>query len=756
MLAWSARQKGLDPIAIVNVFVSTPGEWVPPRTLGLPPQPLSGTATQAVFVVPGPPPRVVTLTGAEFTYGPDGQLTGGTITGIGVAEGSTPPGTLLFNISGMTLGVPAFLAAQNVDLWPLLPSGNDVMTGGAGGDRLFGGAGNDSLTGGEGNDRLDGGLGNDTLRGGNGNDALFGGAGNDLLDPGAGRDILRAGAGDDVVRATVVEAMAGLGEIWDGGTGEDVLSLALDTGLTLDLGQATVVGFEALRFESASRLALTAGALLPIGRIELTYNGRVAGGETAGLVLRGAGVFDMSASTVSGLAGRGLRVFLDDGNGAVVFGGEDTADLANDVILGGAGDSSIFGGGGRDNIQAGGGQDLVDGGEDNDTLGGGDGNDTVLGGGGADFLEGGLGNDSMDSGAGNDLMGDIAGQNTLKGGAGFDTITGGANADRIEGGGDNDSLTGGAGDDTLLGEAGNDRLFGGDGEDSLEGGDGADQLWGGADDDELQGGAGADFLWGEAADDTLEGDADADRLDGGAGDDFLLGGDGNDTLSGGDGDDNLSGGAGADVMSGGAGDDVYFWVQGDGDTIIDTAGYDRVNVTGTVYSFGAGIEVAKLFAAGSLLGNNFNNRLEGSQFGDFLSGGLGNDTLAGDRGADTLTGGGGNDVFELGRAPGFQEPPTAGGVGPDAGTQITDFSRAGGNRDLIDVREFSFQLRGVREHGTSPAPLNGDITFETVGANTILRFHDSPDLGNSFPVTVVYTVEVLGITGGWTTADFLF
>jgi Ca2+-binding RTX toxin-like protein len=708
---------------------------------------------------------MLTLDGTGFTYNMDGFLTGGTITGMRLSEGATLPGATLWTASGLSIGATAFLGAVNVDLWPLLLNGNDVMTGGVGGDRLFGGAGNDSLVGnsgadrlegGAGNDTLIGGAGNDTLIGGEGNDALFGGAGNDLLDPGAGRDIIRAGAGDDVVRATQVEAMAGLGEIWDGGAGEDVLAIALPTGAVLDLGQATVMGFEVLRFETASRLAITAAALLPIERIELTHAGRITGGETAGLVLRGPGVFDMSAFAVEGLAGRAFRIFIDDGDGAVVFGGEETADLAHDVIIGGAGNSTIYGGGGRDNIDGGGGQDLIDGGEGNDTLAGGDGNDTVLGGEGADFLDGGAGNDLVEGGAGHDLITATSGQNTLRGGAGFDTITGGADADLIEGGTDNDSLTGGAGKDTLRGEAGNDRLFGGDGDDRLEGGDGADRLSGNADHDELLGGVGNDTLWGDAGNDTLRGGGDADWLDGGIGDDWLWGGDGADTLLGGDGDDELVGEAGADVMNGGLGNDTYHWVQGDGDIIVDPGGYDRVKVTGTLYPLHAGIEEARLSSAGSLLGNNLNNLLIGSAFGDFLSGGAGNDTLAGGRGADTLTGGAGNDVFRLGLAPGLSPNPLnpgSWGVGPDAGTQITDFSRAAGNRDVIDLREFNFQLREVRAHGGSAA--TGTITYETVGTDTLLRIYDSSELTIFTPVTVIYTVEVLGLTGAWTAADFL-
>lgn len=723
-------------MANFNVFVSTPSAWVPPRTLTLPATPETGSIELVVFTIAGPPSQIITLTGFGFSYDTGGSLLGGVITGLSLTQGPAGREVPMWSASGLLIEADAFLSAARVDLWPLLLDGDDELIGGTGSDRLAGGAGHDSLVGGNGNDRLEGGSGNDTLVGGDGNDALFGGAGNDVLDPGAGRDVIRAAAGDDLVRATQVETMAGFGETWDGGAGMDTLAIALPPGGLLDLGQATVTGFEVLRFETASRLAIGASALLPIERIELTYATRLPGGATNGpaeLLLRGAGLFDLSGFAVEGLAERSLRIAIDDGNGAVVFGGEDTADLANDSILGGAGDSSIYGGGGNDSLQGGGGQDLLDGGADNDTLGGGDGNDTVQGGDGADLMDGGIGNDLMEGGAGNDTATGGAGADTMRGGAGTDSLMGGDNDDLLEGGTENDTLRGDAGADTLKGDAGLDRLYGGTGNDSLQGGDHNDQLWGDADDDILEGGNGAD------------------RLDGGTGSDLLLGGAANDTLTGGDGSDILDGGAGADVMNGGAGDDTYFWVFGDGDTITDSAGIDRVEVTGALFSLPTGIENAKLNNAGSLIGNTLDNVLTGTDFNDFLSGGGGHDRLVARTGSDTMTGGAGNDVFVIGYGnlgvslPGGLGTPTE-IFGPGAGTRITDFSRTAGNRDVIDVSGMFLHVAFVEPHVPGNTPGGTTITYETVGGDTLLRFH----IGGED-----YQIQVVGVTGVWTTADFL-
>jgi Ca2+-binding RTX toxin-like protein len=96
--------------------------------------------------------------------------------------------------------------------------------------------------------------------------------------------------------------------------------------------------------------------------------------------------------------------------------------------------------------------------------------------------------------------------------SGNDTITGGASADTIRGFGGIDILRGNDGNDSLTGDAGNDRLFGGNGSDFLKGGIGNDQLDGGAGNDQLTAGAGNDLLIGGAGLDNMTGGSGADTF----------------------------------------------------------------------------------------------------------------------------------------------------------------------------------------------------------------------------------------------------
>lgn len=183
-----------------------------------------------------------------------------------------------------------------------------------------------------------------------------------------------------------------------------------------------------------------------------------------------------------------------------------------------------------------------------------------------------------------------------------------------------------------------DILIGTDGPDVLEGLDGDDALHGFAGDDHLDGGRGADAMHGGLGDDTfvvddlgdsvlenpgegidtvlsaapyfilpddveilrLVGDANIagygndgpNRLFGNAGNNTLLGLGSSDLLSGGggsdyldsaDGDDTLDGGPGDDRLLGGGGDDTYAFGRGYGrDIAADTAGNDRVLLTGAL------------------------------------------------------------------------------------------------------------------------------------------------------------------------------
>ncbi|WP_417581802.1 calcium-binding protein [Pelagibacterium sp.] len=183
-------------------------------------------------------------------------------------------------------------------------AGHDLISGGAGADVLSDGTGTDKVLGGEGDDIFiasadmeddifDGGPGNDTLDfsaakrtvvvdleeesasgadigdeivtafeaivGGSGNDIftgstrsekLDGGAGNDVLDGREGADEIHDGAGKDTVSGgdgddTVVVALDGEDDIFDGGAGRDQLDLSRATlGVTVDLKTGQLTGIE--------------------------------------------------------------------------------------------------------------------------------------------------------------------------------------------------------------------------------------------------------------------------------------------------------------------------------------------------------------------------------------------------------------------------------------------------------------------------------------------------------------------------------
>lgn len=339
-------------------------------------------ATPTVFEVLNNATGLTTvMTGTGFTYNVfTGEVTGGTMTGMEVLDGTTS----IIEMSSFSWSMVAFynalLDAANFDdytaidaLWASQPinadasgsttsfggellgsqnnsiigsafadsfmtgAGNDTMNGGNGNDTLIGGAGNDSLRGeadndwiegGEGNDRLFGSGGNDTILGGNGIDRIFDGSGNDSVEAGDGIDIVVSGRGRDYI---------------DLGNGNDRFFDDTQTG--------------------------------------------AAGSDT---VLGGDGV--------DRIYGKGGDDSLDGG-------------LSRDYIQGGVGNDELFGGDGKDDL---------DGGDDHDFLDGGRGHDVLIGGSGNDELNGGRQNDWLDGGTGDD---------TLIAGSGRDTVTGGTGAD---------------------------------------------------------------------------------------------------------------------------------------------------------------------------------------------------------------------------------------------------------------------------------------------------------------------------------------
>ncbi len=463
--------------------------------------------------------------------------------------------------------------------------GNDYLDGGIGADKLFGQVGNDILVGGDGNDLLmgftasneakqtlaAGETDNDTLYGGNGNDQLSGGLGNDYLDGGADNDLLFGGQGDDVAF---------------GGTGNDELH-----------GN-----------EGNDKLSGDAGDDKIFGEVG---NDTLWGGDGNDVLVGFTASNDAKQTLAAG-------------------------ETDNDTLYGGAGNDQIYGGLG------------------NDYLDGGDGNDLVDGGAGADTLFGGTGDDELNGGADNDILSGAAGADKIFGGVGNDQIWGGDGSDILvgftpsndakqtlnAGETDDDIIDGGAGDDLILGGLGNDQLFGGTGNDELNGGLGNDQLYGNEGNDRLFGGAGNDIIYGGAGDDLIVGGVASNEtaLTAGTADsNWLYGGDGNDTILGGIGNDYIDGGAGADNMQGGLGDDTYI-VNSVNDVILEYAnqGYDTV-ISSSNYILNANIEELRLVEGFNIngTGNSLNNRIIGNGFDNILDGVTGADTMIGGLGNDT-------------------------------------------------------------------------------------------------------------------------
>ena len=321
----------------------------------------------------------------------------------------------------------------------------------------------------------------------------------------------------------------------------------------------------------------------------------------------------------------------------------------------------------------------------------------------------------------------------------------------IDGLGGDDLISTGGGNDHLRGGPGNDRLYGRNGNDTVEGGAGNDVLYGGRDDDILDGGIDNDVLYGSSGEDQLFGGSGSDRLHGGLGADRLHGGDGDDRLEaddydGGRGDDTLDGGAGADrfvfdlgedtdtIRDFSFGDDVIDllgvrtltsfdelqpYITADGDaTVIDLTTYhggtirlDGVDPTGLdadnfellVWRYGdEGDNI--------LIGELFDNNIDGLGGNDTIVGGHGFDQIVGGSGDDTLTGRYGEDTFIF-----------AAGHGNDT---ITDFAMelpnpadappAGGpipfhgEMDVIDLT----QLPSISEFS--------ELSVTTDGPNTVI------------------------------------
>ncbi|WP_448538895.1 calcium-binding protein [Sphingobium yanoikuyae] len=476
------------------------------------------------------------------------------------------------------------------------------------------------------------------LIGDDGIEEILGGEGNDILDGGSGgHDDLRGGGGNDILYGRGYDVLTGNG-------GDDIFYVYSDFVIVNETEDA---GVDEVR-SSMGRYYLTAWVENLVG----TWAG--------GMLLVGNDLDN--------------RIFGNVGNDTIRGG----AFRGADALFGGAGDDVLEGEDGNDELSGGEGIDTVSyehatagvtvslsaTGWTNTVGAGTDwiyGCENILGSAFADVLTGDDGNNVLTGLAGADVLSGLGGDDVIEGGAGDDVLSGGAGIDTASyeqaAAGVQVSLltglaTGGAGNDTLSGienirgSAYADGLTGDDGNNALSGLAGDDLIEGGAGDDILSGGVGIDSVSYEYAVAGVQVSLAAGVATGGAGNDQLSefenirGSAYADMLTGDNGVNVLSGLAGADQMIGLGGDDEY-WVDNQGDVIVEAVGggYDRVFAK-VDYTLADNVESLTLIGRGNIdaYGNDLDN---------ILTGNSGNNRLRGFGGEDYMAGGAGNDIYHV-------------------------------------------------------------------------------------------------------------
>jgi len=250
--------------------------------------------------------------------------------------------------------------------------------------------------------------------------------------------------------------------------------------------------------------------------------------------------------------------------------------------------------------------------------------------------------------------------------SGDDKITGSNLDDHLVGYAGDDQLVGLNGNDILGGDAGNDTLIGGKGTDiyvidSLAdviieaGGDKDDTVWATVDVDlNLAAFNGIEnvHIWGT---DNLSvtGDAGWNNIGGNDGNNTILGNAGNDWILAGKGSDILNGGIGADSLQGEQGDDTYY-VDNPLDAVSETTniggdygGQDTVISSTKAFTLpvyfenltltGGALNGTGNASSNTLIGNGYDNQLDGKADHDTMIGGDGNDTYTVDNTKDVVT-----------------------------------------------------------------------------------------------------------------------
>ena len=493
--------------------------------------------------------------------------------------------------------------------------------------------------------------------------------------------------------------------------------------------------------------------VFPSGYIQGTSgNDTIAAGETANLILGGAGADTL---TYAGSAA-GVTVVLDpevavSTMDAPISIENVTGSNYDDNITGSAGNNSITGGTGNDVISADLGDDFVHGNAGNDTENGNAGNDTVYGGQGDDVLRGGQGSDFISGDLGTDFISGDAGDDNLYGGAGADTfnIYSGSGVDTVydfnRAEGDRVTVEFGAyttyqsGGDTVVDLGGGSRLtLKNVSLTSLDAG------W-------ITGGAAGQAAG--AGGQTVSGTDDAPHLlQGGASDDVLTASHQADTMIGGAGADrfvfNVNPWNGAQITDFGTGDqiDLRGLFQQSGVTYSSgnplAQGFVSVMASGanTVVTFdpdgpasgnpwpftivtvqnapASAVQTALLLpGGGAAAGPPAGQTITGTDDAPHtLAGGAGDDVITASHQADTLTGGAGADHFVL-----KYEPWNAG--------QVTDFTPG---TDQLDFRQL-FATYSSGYVGSDPVA-DHILTFTNIAGGVKVEYDpDGTASGNPWP-----------------------